>query len=85
MKFSEKIISIVNQIPKGEVLTYREVARKAGNEKAARAVGRVLNTHDPQKQEIPCHRVIKSNGQLGGYRWGKEKKLKKLKDEGVIF
>ncbi|MBM3272373.1 MGMT family protein [Candidatus Kaiserbacteria bacterium] len=68
MKFADKVRAIVRKIPKGKTMTYAEVARHAGNPKAARAVGAVLRAnYDP---EIPCHRVIKSDGTLGSYNRG---------------
>ncbi len=55
---------MVKKIPKGRVLTYKEVAKLAGSPLAYRAVGNILNkNYDPN---IPCHRVIKSSGALGG-------------------
>lgn len=72
--FSQKVLKIVSGIEKGGTLSYGEVARLAGNPKASRAVGNILNkNHDPK---IPCYRVIRSGGQLGGYNRGA--KLKKL-------
>ncbi len=80
--FREKVLEITSQIKKGETMTYKEVAIKVGNPKAARAVGAVLKTnYDPN---IPCHRVIKTNGQLGGYNRGEENKKKILKSEKAI-
>ena len=75
---------VVKEIPKGKVLTYKEVAVRAGNSKAARAVANVMaQNFDP---EIPCHRVIRSDGFLGGYnRGGTEVKAKILASEGVIL
>ena len=62
-------------------MTYGEVARRAGNPRAARAVGAILHTnYDPK---IPCHRVIRSDGKIGGYNRGSKSKIKKLKSEGV--
>jgi len=81
--FTEKVYEVVKKIPKGKVLTYKEVAKRAGNAKASRAVGNILNkNHSPK---IPCHRVIRSDGKLGGYNRGENKKLKLLKSEGVIL
>ena len=58
--FRERVFFIVRQIPKGEVLTYKAVATRAGSPNAFRAVGNILNTnYDPK---IPCHRVIRSDG-----------------------
>jgi methylated-DNA-[protein]-cysteine S-methyltransferase len=82
MNFSEKVYEVVKLIPEGSVLTYKEVAKKAGSERACRAVGNILNkNYDPS---IPCHRVVKSNGDTGGYNRGRNKKVELLKQEGVI-
>ncbi len=79
--FAEKVYKIVSQIPKGKVLTYKEVAQKAGNINASRAVGNILNkNYNPQ---IPCHRVIRSDGKIGGYNRGVNKKKRILKREGA--
>lgn len=81
-KFQQKILNIVRRIPKGQVLTYQQVARKAGRPKAYRAVGNILNKNfDPQ---IPCHRVIRSDGKIGGYNRGKNQKKKLLLQEGFL-
>jgi O-6-methylguanine DNA methyltransferase len=73
---------VVRKIPKGKTLTYKEVARKAGSEKAFRAVGNILNTnYDPK---IPCHRVVRSDGKTGGYNRGEKLKKEILKKEGAI-
>ena len=68
-------------IPSGTTLSYSEVARKAGNAKAARAVGAIMAAnHNPQVQ---CHRVIRADGSLGGYNRGKTRKQKLLISEGI--
>ncbi|HUO50773.1 MAG TPA: MGMT family protein [Candidatus Paceibacterota bacterium] len=79
--FSDKVRDIVRKIPEGKTMTYREVATKAGNPKAARAVGAVMRTnYDPS---IPCHRVIASDGSMRGYnRGGITRKMEILKEEG---
>jgi methylated-DNA-[protein]-cysteine S-methyltransferase len=80
--FQKKVYNIVKRIPKGRVLTYKEVAERLGNPKAYRAVGNALNkNHNPQ---IPCHRVIKSNGSIGGYNKGADKKKALLKKERYL-
>lgn len=80
--FKQKVFEIVSKIPKGKTLTYKEVAKKAGSPKAARAVGNILHTnYDPQ---IPCHRVVRSDGQTGGYNRGRQNKIKLLKKEKAI-
>ena len=79
VQFREKVFTVVRNIPKGKTLTYKEVARRAGNQNAARAVGAVLRTNfDPS---IPCHRVIKSDGTLGGYNRGVQNKKRILDKE----
>ena len=81
--FTAKVHSVVKAIPKGTVLTYGEVAQRAGNAKAARAVATIMaKNFNP---EIPCHRVIRSDGKLGGYnRGGTEKKRLLLQSEGAL-
>ncbi len=80
--FKEKVFEIVRKIPKGSILSYGEVARRAGNPRAARAVGAILRTnYDPA---IPCHRVVGKNGELTGYNRGLLKKKKLLRSEGAI-
>ena len=82
LTFTEKVHEVVKKIPKGKVLTYKEVAKKAGNINASRAVGNILNkNHNP---EIPCHRVIRSDGSLGGYNKGEKQKIVILKKEGYL-
>lgn len=79
--FTEKVRSVVRKIPKGKVLTYAEVARRAGSPGAVRAVGNILTKNrDP---EVPCHRVVRSDGGVGGFFWGTAKKVEILKKEGV--
>ena len=78
--FREKVFEVTKKIPHGEVLTYKEVARHAGNPRAARAVGTILRTNF--NPDIPCHRVICSDGSLGGYNRGAKKKLEILRQEG---
>lgn len=83
MTFAEKVRAIVRKIPKGASMTYKQVAAKAGNPKAARAVGAIMRTNfDP---DIPCHRVVKSDGSLGSYnRGGTAQKERLLKREGAF-
>ncbi len=80
--FQEKVLTVVAAIPKGEVYTYKQVARQAGNERASRAVGNIL--HKNTDPNIPCHRVIRSDGKLGGYNRGENKKRILLEQEGAI-
>ena len=81
--FADKVRDVVRKIPKGKFMTYKEVAAKAGNSKAARAVGAVMRTN--YDDSIPCHRVIRSDGSLGSYnRGGTLRKQKLLKEEGAL-
>ncbi len=81
--FTEKVRDIVRKIPKGKTKTYKEVATEAGNANAARGVGSIMrNNYDP---EIPCHRVVKSDGTLGSYnRGGTVRKQAILREEGAL-
>jgi len=83
--FKEKVLKIVKKIPPGDFLTYKEVAKLAGNEKAYRVVANILATN--QNPNIPCHRVIRNDNLVGGYK-GKEDldwmKAAMLLKEGAI-
>ena len=72
--FSERVYAIVAKIPIGKVMTYKQVAAKAGSPHAARAVGNLMkNNYNPK---IPCHRVVRSDGKIGDYnRGGSERKM----------
>lgn len=74
---------MVRKIPSGKVLTYKEVAKKAGFPRAWRGVGKVLSKN--QDPKIPCHRVIRSDGKIGGYKRGINQKLTLLRKESVII
>ncbi len=80
--FQEKVYNIVRKIAKGKVLTYKKVAKLIGQPLAYRAVGNALNKN-PFK-DVPCHRVIRSDGRIGGYAKGTGQKIKILKKEGYI-
>ncbi len=81
--FKEKVLDVVRKIPKGKVMTYKEVAKKAGNEKAGRAVGNFMKSN--YDKTVPCHRVIRSDGKVGDYnRGGSSAKIALLKKEGAL-
>lgn len=82
MSFKEKVLAAVSKIPKGEVLTYKEVAKLAGNPEAYRAVGNILSKN--YNPAIPCHRVIRSDGKIGGYNRGTRNKFALLKKDGAL-
>lgn len=81
--FAERVYDVVRKIPKGKTLTYGQVAIAIGSPGAARAVGNALNKNRDLKN-IPCHRVIRSDGSTGGYAFGTKKKIAILKKEGAI-
>lgn len=81
--FGQKVYLIVSKIPKGKTMTYVEVSRKAGRPAACRAVGSILGKN--RNKEVPCHRVIRSDGGMGGYAFGGvKKKAEILKKEGAL-
>ncbi|TAJ15595.1 MGMT family protein [Patescibacteria group bacterium] len=81
--FTERVLDVVLKIPKGKTMSYGEVAKAAGKAKAGRAVGRIMAQNKDKK--IPCHRVIRSDGSLGGYNGlGASSKEKLLRSEGAI-
>jgi methylated-DNA-[protein]-cysteine S-methyltransferase len=82
MKLEEKVYKKLLQVPKGRVTTYAELAKAIGLENGQRAIGRMMNKN-PYPVIIPCHRVILSNGKIGGYAWGENVKVKMLSKEGV--
>ncbi|MFA6307118.1 MAG: MGMT family protein [Patescibacteria group bacterium] len=81
-EFEIKVWAALKKIPRGRVTTYKELARILGRPKAARAIGNACG-RNPDAPETPCHRVIKSDGGLGGYSGGINKKIALLKKEGV--
>ena len=81
--FQDKVLNATKQIPRGKVITYRALGKKL-HTKAYRAIGQALK-HNPDAPRIPCHRVIKSDGSLGGYcgKMNSSKKKQLLRKEGV--
>ena len=83
-EFQKRVLLAEHQIPRGWVSTYGRIARSLGIPNAARAVGTALS-RNPVPIIIPCHRAIRSNGDLGGFRGGLEMKRALLELEGVEF
>ncbi len=81
-EFEKKVLNLVAYIPKGKVTTYKELARAGGCYQGAQAIGNVLHKN-PYLYRIPCHRVVKSDGQIGGFSQGQDEKIRLLKNEGV--
>ncbi len=80
--FYKKALLEVVKVPYGKTVSYQEIAKRAGNAKASRAAGSA-NANNPIAIFIPCHRVLATNGTLGGYGGGLDKKMILLEHEGV--
>jgi AraC family transcriptional regulator, regulatory protein of adaptative response / methylated-DNA-[protein]-cysteine methyltransferase len=78
--FQQKVWSALRKIPSGSTRSYQAIARAIGSPRATRAVARACATN-PVALVIPCHRVVREDGQTGGYRWGMERKEALLKRE----
>lgn len=85
-EFQKKVLIETFKIPKGETRSYKQIAKAVGSPKAYRAVGTALRKN-PLAPRVPCHRVIKSSGELGNYSapGGTKKKLEMLKREKAIL
>jgi methylated-DNA-[protein]-cysteine S-methyltransferase len=81
--FTQRILRATAKVPYGEVSTYRQVATKAGNERAVRAAGNALGAN-PIPIVVPCHRILRTGGSLGGYGGGPERKEFLLRLEGAL-
>ncbi len=82
MSPSERVYRALCSVPRGTVVTYADLARAAGIENGQRAVGRMMATN-PYPGIVPCHRVVRSDGRIGGYMYGAESKAAMLRREGV--
>jgi methylated-DNA-[protein]-cysteine S-methyltransferase len=84
--FSAKVLELVKKIPAGRISAYGLIAAKLGygSSIAARAVGRALH-NNPAPVTVPCHRVVKSNGEIGGYSSSVAAKKKLLSEEGITI
>jgi O-6-methylguanine DNA methyltransferase len=82
-EFKQKVEKVVATVPAGKTITYKEVAKKAGFPGAWRAVGNLM--HKNRNPKVPCHRVVRSDRRIGGYRGGTKNKIKILKKEGVLI
>jgi len=86
--FKDLVLRVVRDIPRGKTLSYKEVALRAGSPGAARAVGTIMASNNDKN--VPCHRVVRSDGKIGGYngirggKEGREAKESLLREEGAI-
>jgi methylated-DNA-[protein]-cysteine S-methyltransferase len=83
-KFQQLVYGATKKIPKGKVSTYREIARAIKRPRSARAVGNALNCN-PFAPQVPCHRVVRSDGTVGGFADGSKEKIKILRKEGIAI
>ena len=81
-EFTKRVRSIVRGIPAGKTMTYGEVAKQAGSPGAARAVGTIMKHNDDPS--VPCHRVVRATGDIGGYNGLRGEKAALLRAEGAI-
>lgn len=83
MNLSDEVYKILKTIPSGKVTTYKEIATSL-NVKCYRHIGQIL-AKNPYAPIVPCHRVVKSNGEIGGFNGSKEnrEKVELLKNEGI--
>jgi methylated-DNA-[protein]-cysteine S-methyltransferase len=81
--FRQRVLRAINRIPYGQTRSYTEMARKAGNERAVRAAGTACGSN-PIPLVVPCHRVLRAGGALGGYGGGLPMKRALLELEGVL-
>jgi methylated-DNA-[protein]-cysteine S-methyltransferase len=81
---NEDVYDLLQKIPEGKVTTYGDLARALANPSASRIIGRILG-QNPNPIRVPCHRVVMSDGKLGGYRYGTNKKKELLEKEGLSF
>ena len=82
-QFQSQCYKALKKVPAGKVITYSGLAAMIGRPNAHRAVGSAMNKN-PFAPEVPCHRVVKSNGDLGGFATDIKIKIKRLQDEGVM-
>lgn len=82
MKLEEKVYKKLLEVPEGKITTYGELAKAIGLKNGQRVIGKIMNKN-PYPAIVPCHRVIKSDGKIGGYAWGEKVKAKMLSNEGI--
>jgi methylated-DNA-[protein]-cysteine S-methyltransferase len=82
LNLDKKIYKKLLEVPKGKITTYGELAKAVGLKNGQRAVGKIMNKN-PYPVIIPCHRVVKSDGKVGGYAYGEEIKSDMLSKEGI--
>jgi O-6-methylguanine DNA methyltransferase len=81
---SSDVYDLLLKIPAGKVSTYGDLAKALGNPLASKEIGRILGKN-PNPIEVPCHRIVMSDGKVGGYVHGSDRKIELLEKEGVSF
>lgn len=82
MNLSELVYKKLTQVPEGKVTTYSELAKAVSLKNGQRVIGQIMKKN-PFPVIIPCHRVVKSDGKIGGYAYGAKVKTNMLKNEGI--
>lgn len=82
MKLEDKVYKKLLEVPSGKVTTYGELAKAVGLKNGQRIIGKIMNKN-PYPVIVPCHRVVKSDGNVGGYAWGEKVKTNMLTKEGI--
>lgn len=82
MSLADRVYKKLLEVPEGRVTTYGELARSVGLDGGQRAIGRIMNKN-PYPGIVPCHRVVKSDGSVGGYAYGQHIKQNMLQQEGI--
>lgn len=82
-RFQQKVYNLLRKIPKGKITTYKLLAKAVGKPKNWRQIGRILS-QNPHPPKYPCYKVVKSNGEIGGYNNGRNAKKKLLQKDGLI-
>jgi methylated-DNA-[protein]-cysteine S-methyltransferase len=80
----EDVYDLLRKIPPGKVSTYGDLAKALGNPSASRVIGSIL-AKNPNPIKVPCHRVVMSDGKVGGYAYGSARKKELLEKEGVFI
>ena len=84
MNLENRVYKKLKQVPSGKITTYGELARAIGLENGQRIIGKIMKVN-PLPVIIPCHRVVKSNGDIGGYAFGVDIKKNMLTKEGICI
>ena len=84
MNLDKKVYKKLLEVPEGKITTYGELAKAVGLKNGQRVVGKIMNKN-PYPVIIPCHRVVKSDGKIGGYAYGEEIKSDMLTREGIVI